>query len=305
LFYSGFGEGRFEHYYLDAVPANTSYHLEIIRQLPISSYRLSYERSGADRIRVGILGSDALSIVPEAVEILPKHVFPSTTKGESPNALTNLPVINENMLFYYGIGATQEIYGKLDQGFETINQQIEHVSNLYGEVNKVEQLLKRATDGTAEASIRAIASKAKLAKAEVELEKQRDQEDEAYTKALAKSEVEQITRSEELVMQRLHREDEAARKRGEEYLKKKIETSQLVEQTRMEAAEVLSAMEHERSLEIQRAKEKMKAETAKVISEAVFDCFVCMFLVTRIPSPSKHFSGFLTSITSGSSSCKS
>lgn len=259
------GHRKFDHYYLDAVPANTSYHLEIIRQLPISSYRLSYERSGTDRIRVGILGSDAMSIVPEAVEILPKHVLPPTTKTESPRAVTNMPVINENMLFYYGIGATQEICGKLDQGFETINQQIEHVSNLYGEVNKVEQLLKRATDGTAEANIRAIASKAKLAKAEVELELQRDQEDEAYTNALAKSEVDQIAKSEELVMQRLYREDEAARKRGEEYLKKKIETSQLVEQARMEAAEVLSAMEHERSLEIQRAKEKMKAETAKVI----------------------------------------
>jgi hypothetical protein len=87
-------------------------------------------------------------------------------------------------------------------------------------------------------------------------------------------------------MQRLRREDEAARKRGEEYLKKKIETSQLVEQTRMETVEVLSAMEHERSLEIQRAKEKMKAETAKVISEAVFYVILSVcFLLPESPRP--------------------
>jgi hypothetical protein len=91
----------------------------------------------------------------------------------------------------------------------------------------------------------------KLAQAAVELEMKRAQDDEEYANALAASEVEQIQRSEELVVQRLIREDAAARKRTEEYLKKRIETSQLVEQARMEATEILSAVEHERSLEIQ------------------------------------------------------
>ncbi len=80
---------------------------------------------------------------------------------------------------------------------------------------------------------------------------QRAQDDEEYANALAASGVEQIQRSEELIVQRLIREDEAARKRTEDYLKKRIETSQLVEQARMEATEMLSAVEHERSLETQ------------------------------------------------------
>jgi hypothetical protein len=107
---------------------------------------------------------------------------------------------------------------------------------------------------------------AKLAQAEVELEMQRAQDDEEYANALAASGVEQIQRSEELIVQRLIREDEAARKRTEDYLKKRIETSQLVEQARMEATEMLSAVEHERSLETQWAKEKMKAERAKAVA---------------------------------------
>ena len=261
-----FGGSNLEHFYLDVVPANTSYHLEVIRQLPISTFRLSYERSRTDRVRVGLVGTDALSIVPEAVEVLPKHVFrPSKTGDEKSTTVTSMPIVNENMLFYYGIGATQEISAHLDVGFETISKQTDRISQLYAEVYKVEQLLKRSTDGKAEAQIRASAAKAKLAQAEIELEEQRLKEDEEYSKALAQSQMEQIRRSEELVIQRLIREDEAAKERAEEYLKKKVETSQMVETARMQAAEVLSAIEHERAIELQKANEKMKSETAKVI----------------------------------------
>ena len=75
-----------------------------------------------------------------------------------------------------------------------------------------------------------------------------------------------MRRSAELVIQRFIREDEAAKQSAEEeYIKKKVETSQMVETARMQAVEVLSAIEHERAIELQKANDKMKSETAKVI----------------------------------------
>jgi len=78
-----------------------------------------------------------------------------------------------------------------------------------------------------------------------------------------------VRRSEELVIQRFIREDEAAKQSAEEeYIKKKVETSQMVETARMQAVEVLSAIEHERAIELQKANDKMKSETAKAIAAA-------------------------------------
>ena len=69
--------------YLDVKPANTTMHLESIRQLPLSTYRLSYERSTStstnnnkeERKRVGVVGSELASIIPDAVDIVPRRTF--------------------------------------------------------------------------------------------------------------------------------------------------------------------------------------------------------------------------------------
>jgi len=77
-----------------------------------------------------------------------------------------------------------------------------------------------------------------------------------------------MKRSEELTLQRLAGEDEAARVRAEESMRLKLEAAQKVEQARVESAEALSAIEHERALLVQRAAEEAKVKAAQSIAAA-------------------------------------
>ena len=99
--------------YLDVQQVNTSMHLESIRKLPLSTYRLSYERSidtkQPHRKRVGVVGSELASIIPDAVDIVPQRTLPPRTKGEKPIVLHNFPSINEQTLFMYSVGGVQEL----------------------------------------------------------------------------------------------------------------------------------------------------------------------------------------------------
>lgn len=87
--------------YLDVKPANTTLHLESIRRLPLSSYRLTYERSDSERRRVGVVGDQLAAIVPDAVDIIQKRTLPPREKGGKPVVLTNFPSVNEQTLFMY------------------------------------------------------------------------------------------------------------------------------------------------------------------------------------------------------------
>ena len=69
-------------------------------------------------------------------------------------------------------------------------------------------------------------------------------------------------------MQRLAKEDEAARARAKEAMRFKLEAAQKVEQARAELAEALSAIEHERALLIQKTAEEAKVKTARAIAAA-------------------------------------
>ena len=85
------------HVYLDVQPANTSMHLESIRVLPLSTYRLSYERANAERKRVGVPGEELAAIIPDAVDVVPKRTLPPLEKGGNPVVLENFPSVNEQV----------------------------------------------------------------------------------------------------------------------------------------------------------------------------------------------------------------
>ena len=87
--------------------------------MPISSYKLEYERS-KNRTRVGVVGPN-VALVPEVVEFVPKRVMPPIEKGGKPVELFNVPIVNEQKLFMLNVSSNkimlfqvmQYIYNKI------------------------------------------------------------------------------------------------------------------------------------------------------------------------------------------------
>jgi hypothetical protein len=234
--------------------------------LPLSTFRLSYERSGSSssRQRVGVIGPELAAIIPDAVDIVPRRTLPPREKGGKAIVLENFPSINEQTLFMYSIGATQELASQLSELEVCAKEQMNQVASMYGEISQLEQILSASSDGDAELRMREASAKAEIAKNEMELEILRAQNEQEYSEAMRASEQEQIRMSEELTLARLKREDEAAKVRTERAMKLKFEASQRIQQTRAESAEAVAAIEHEQKLLLQKAAEEMKVKTAKV-----------------------------------------
>lgn len=244
-------------------------HLESIRMLPLSTYRLSYERSDSNRsARVGVIGSELAAIIPDAVDIIPKRTLPPRKKGEKPIVLENFPSVNEQTIFMYSVGATQELAQMLSELESRSEDQMNQIASMYGEVSQLEQILSASSDGDAELRMREAAAKAEIAKNEMEMEILLAKNEEEYAEATEASEEEQSRKSEELTLERLKREDKAARLRTERLLKAKFEASQRIEQTKAEATEAVAAIEHEQKILLQKAAEEMKVKTAKAVAAA-------------------------------------
>jgi len=265
-----------EQIYLDVKPANTTLHLESIRRLPLSTYRLSYERStttssnnnGEERKRVGVVGSELASIIPDAVDIVPQRTLPPREKGGKPIVLNNFPSINEQTLFMYSVGGVQELDKLMTQLESKADAQMNEVASLYGEIGQLEHILSASSDGDAELRMREAAAKAEIAKNTMEMEVLRAKQEEEYAFATLQAEQEQLKKSEQLTLERLKREDEAARVRTEQLLRAKFEANQRIEQTKAQAAEAVAAVEHEQKLLLQKAGEEMKVKTAKAVAKA-------------------------------------
>jgi hypothetical protein len=285
------------HLYLDVQPANTTRHLEILRALPLKTYHVAststsithnndesvsgdgsprQDTSTSSRRRIGFVGPDIASLVPEAVEVLEqRRVISAPARGNqwtggddvSSRIMTqniHVPVVHEHTLFMYGIGATQELSTQLEQSRHDLEEYVKDAATLQMEMERTKQLLKREANETTKAQQRAIAAKAQQLVVDAALELQRTQDEDAYVDAQAQTEQHQIAHMEELSMKRLLKEEEAATARAEAFAIKAFTSSQQVEAARMEADETLSRVKHERELEIQREKESMKVETAKV-----------------------------------------
>ena len=63
----------------------------------------------ARRTRVGPVGPEVAAVIPEAVEIIPKRTLPAKEKGGKPVEIFNVPVVHDQTLFMYGVGATKEM----------------------------------------------------------------------------------------------------------------------------------------------------------------------------------------------------
>ena len=202
-------------------------------------------------------------MIPEAVEIVPKRTLPPKVKGGKPVEIFNVPVVHDQTLFMYGIGATKEM-AKILQGLESkIEDELAKSAKIEANVDKLEELTTSSMDGGAEVRMRASLADAKKLQAELEIEMERVKEATEYAEMVKEQELKQLERNEELVLARLGREDEAARLRAEAQMRKKLETAMQIEEARATSEEMQSAAMHERELEIQRMKEKMKAETAR------------------------------------------
>ena len=267
--------------YLDVEPANTARFLDIIRDVNISTYRLSYERSNSNahsksknRLRMGPIGPGLVEMIPEAVELVPKRILPPLEKGGEPVVLHNIPVVNENILFMFGVGATQELIGKVDALNESIMDQFDEIQRLVRGMTQLEHSLSMSSSSSSSNRMKAdllmneSIAEAEIVRYEMERELQRFEQENAYLELQRQLELDQIHKSEQLTLARLAQEDEAARKRSREEMMLKFETNREIERSRAHAAEELSMMQHERDVALQKATEEMAAKTAKAIAEA-------------------------------------
>ena len=189
-------------------------------------------------------------MIPEAVEIVPKRTLPPKVKGGKPVEIFNVPVVHDQTLFMYGIGATKEM-AKILQGLESkIEDELAKSAKIEANVDKLEELTTSSMDGGAEVRMRASLADAKKLQAELEIEMERVKEATEYAEMVKEQELKQLERNEELVLARLGREDEAARLRAEAQMRKKLETAMQIEEARATSEEMQSAAMHERELEI-------------------------------------------------------
>eukprot|EP00816_Leptocylindrus_hargravesii_P013594 CAMPEP_0196825624 /NCGR_PEP_ID=MMETSP1362-20130617/93163_1 /TAXON_ID=163516 /ORGANISM="Leptocylindrus danicus, Strain CCMP1856" /LENGTH=651 /DNA_ID=CAMNT_0042206081 /DNA_START=1301 /DNA_END=3256 /DNA_ORIENTATION=- len=194
--------------------------------------------------------------------------MPPIEKGGKPVELFDLPIVNEQKLFMFGIGATQELSTVVEDLEHALIKQTEMISHAIGELSRLEQLLVASSEFTLEEKIKSANIESEISKAAIRMDVQRAEQEEKYGHALKSSEIIQLKKSEELTLARLEREDISARKRADALMNKKLETGRKVEQARAEAAESVSAKEHERALKIQEVNEQIKAETAKAVAIA-------------------------------------
>jgi len=255
--------------YLDVEPVDTARFLDIIRAVNISTYRLSYERSGTERLRVGATGSELVEVMPEAVELIPKRVLPPLDKGGEPVVLHNIPVVNENTLFMFGVGATKELISKVDALGDSVSGQIDEVAALFGETTKLEHLISQSSSKEAELQMKASIAEAEIAQYETERELKRSEEEKDYIKLQRRLELEQIKQNEELTLSRLKQEEETAQARTREEMVLKFEGNRRIERSRNYAAEEISKMQFERDIALQKASEEMAARSAKVSSKLI------------------------------------
>jgi hypothetical protein len=64
-----------------------------------------------------VIGTELESVLPEAVEVVPSRTFPNPQRGQPPVTVTDLAVVDKNVLFMYGLGALQELMARQVRNF--------------------------------------------------------------------------------------------------------------------------------------------------------------------------------------------
>ena len=226
---------------------------------------------------MGALGPDLAEIIPDAVEIVPKRTLPPLEKGGRPITLHNVPVVNENTLFMYGLGATQELITMVEELKGELSSQVSRVMDLYEETTKLEHMMSNSSNDESILRMRATTAEVEIKRKEIELEILKAKDEEEFVRVQKAAELTQIELNNRLTSERLKKEDEMARIRSEDDLRIKYESNRGLEMARSNAAAALSKMEFERELTLQRVTEELKTQTAQVsciiISMADDVCF--------------------------------
>ncbi len=283
--------------YLNVQPINTTNHLEAIRSLNLSTYHYAYERNHGSstkqaRLRIGAIGPNVASVIPEAVELVPKRVLPPLEKGGKPITLYNVPVVDENTIFMYGIGATKEIIKLMEKLKLDLSEQIDKVSHLYGETAKLEHLMSKYSSVKSELRLRAVSAEAESLRTEMEIQMQMTKDEEAFLQAQKEAELALIKRNDQLTMEKLRKENEVATLRAKEDLKMKFESNRRLENARNEAASARSKIEYEQELVLRKVAEDLKTESARV---SQYNCYLSIIpnfkqrnLITTAISPTEN-----------------
>lgn len=255
--------------YLDVRPANTSHHLWMIRQLPLSTYRYSYDR---ERIRVGVVlagggGSDEKiqTIIPEAVDILPMKRLPDK------RVLKNVPIVNEQTLFFYGIGAIQELdfhVHNISQHFQTHSQKMK---NFNQNLKLVEQKLEKQSDGKFEFQVRQNKAQVKSMEAKISLEKEKLKHEVEYIQSFERNEVARMERDSLQQKAQLKHSLKAQKIQHLEKLKHKLQTSTLLELSKQKSQNSLNEAQNQRLLEIQKQTHELERQKELLIIQAKAD----------------------------------
>lgn len=256
------------HTYLDVTPLNTSKCLETIYMLNVSSYRLPFDRTKSSRLRLGVIGPQVPTLIPDAVDIMPKRVLPPEERNGNPLIMYDVPVINENTIFMYGVGATQELIKKVKSLEALVEKHMEKVAMIHGEAAKLEYILTQVPDKDADLRIRAALAEAEASKTDLELKMKKAEEEEVYLQVQKDIEIESIRRNEELDFKRISREEEISKLRSKEELRMRYELALANEKMKRDTTEAISLVQHERNLALQNAKEQAKARTAQAIAQA-------------------------------------
>lgn len=249
--------------HLDTEAVDTGKLLDVMSKIKIQKYRLVNEES---RIRVGAVGPDLLQHIPEAVEVVPKRVFPK--KGSKPIVLQNVPIINENLLFWMHVGATQELIRRVTSLSESISKQKDEIAKAFGEAAKLEKLFSETTDDDSELQFQILKAEADLQKVKFEAEIARAKEEEDHLQLKRDLEVSELKKSEELTLKRLEEEAAQARLLREQESRMRLETEVKIARAKREAEDVLSKHAQSRDMALHEVKEQLSVESARDISEA-------------------------------------
>merc|ERR1740124_802092 len=76
--------------YLDVRPVNITHHLEVIRALNITHYRLSYSPN-PNRLRIGAIGPQLPRLLPNAVSLLPSRTLPPNASSPTDRTTRGTP----------------------------------------------------------------------------------------------------------------------------------------------------------------------------------------------------------------------
>ena len=134
--------------YLNPEYVNTSAASQIVARLPLRVYTFKYD-SQKGRRQLGVLGHDLAHLIPESVKLMPVQPFPNPDKNGPPIIqLRNFYAVDNNVVFFYNIAATQELIkdtATLESSLNTLNL------NNIEELKKVWAAIEADRSATAEA----------------------------------------------------------------------------------------------------------------------------------------------------------